>query len=274
MKQCTNCRGNLADFVTVCPYCGVAQPVQTAGMTQAGWEQPPQSSNKAIASLVCGILFMCAPASIAAIILGHLALVDIKRTAGRMTGQGMAIAGLVMGYLGVALTTIYIIFAVFMVRNTLSRNVPANEATALTTMRTYSQALKAYAEKCPKQGYPATLSPLGPGTGDCKRANLVELQLAAAVPVRQGYMFQYTAGVNGADRVTTFALVARPLQPGMTGSRFFYVDEEGVIRVAPSQIIGPNSPPLGGSDQQNDGDDKDESDHPNKPPSGQEKHPQ
>src|SRR5258708_5376791 len=213
-------------------------------MTQAGWEQPPRNSNKAIASLVCGILFMCAPASIAAVILGHLALADIKRTAGRMTGQGMAIAGLVMGYLGVALTTIYIIFVVFMVRNTLSHNVTVNEATALTTMRTYSQALKAYAEKCPKQGYPATLSPLGPGTGDCKRANLVELQLAAAVPVRQGYMFQYTAGVNGADRVTTFALVARPLQPGMTGSRFFYVDEEGVIRVAPSQIIGPNIPPL------------------------------
>ena len=74
MKQCTNCRGNLADFVTVCPYCGVAQPVQPVGMAQGAWEQPPQNSNKAIASLVCGILFMCAPASIAAIILGHLAL--------------------------------------------------------------------------------------------------------------------------------------------------------------------------------------------------------
>src|SRR5258708_40249148 len=116
-------------------------------MTQAGWEQQPQNSNKAIASLVCGILFMCAPASIAAIILGHLALADIKRTAGRMTGQGMAIAGLVMGYLGVGLTTIYIIFVVCMCANSLSHNVPANEAMALTTMRTYSQALKASAEK-------------------------------------------------------------------------------------------------------------------------------
>jgi hypothetical protein len=72
----------------------VAQPVPQAGLPQGGWPAAPQNSNKAIASLVCGVLFMCAPASIAAIILGHLALVDIKRTAGRMAGKGMAIAGL------------------------------------------------------------------------------------------------------------------------------------------------------------------------------------
>jgi len=80
----------------------VTQP----GVPHGGWPTAPQNSNKAIASLVCGVLFMCAPASIAAIIIGHLALVDIKRTAGRMAGRGMAIAGLVLGYAGLALTTI------------------------------------------------------------------------------------------------------------------------------------------------------------------------
>jgi len=67
------------------------------------WDAAPQNSNKAVASLVCGVLFLCAPASIAAVVLGHLALSDIKRTANRMAGKGMAIAGLVMGYLGIAL---------------------------------------------------------------------------------------------------------------------------------------------------------------------------
>jgi Domain of unknown function (DUF4190) len=241
LKQCTNCRGNLADFVPLCPYCGVSQPVPQMAMVQ---QAPPQSSNKAIASLVCGVLFLCAPASIAAIILGHLALVDIKRSANRMTGHGLAIAGLVMGYLGIALTTIYVVFMVFMFRTTLSRDVPANETAAIATMRTYNQALKAYAAKCPQQGYPATLLPLGPGPGNCAHANLTDARLAVPVPVRRGYMFQYTPGANGSEQIRVFALVARPVQPNLTGKRFFFLDEEGVIRQADSQIIGPRSDPV------------------------------
>jgi hypothetical protein len=241
LKQCTNCRGNLADFVPLCPYCGVSQPVPQMAMVQ---QAPPQSSNKAIASLVCGVLFLCAPASIAAIILGHLALVDIKRSANRMTGHGLAIAGLVMGYLGIALTTIYIVFMVSMFRTTLSRDVPANETAAIATMRTYNQALKAYATKCPQQGYPATLLPLGPGPGNCAHANLTDARLAVPVPVRRGYMFQYTPSANGSEQIRVFALVARPVQPNLTGKRFFFLDEEGVIRQADSQIVGPRSDPV------------------------------
>jgi Domain of unknown function (DUF4190) len=188
------------------------------------------------------------PASIAAIILGHIALVDIKRTAGRMAGRGMAIAGLTLGYVGIAVTTIYIVFVTFMVRNTFSRDVPANEAAAIETMRSYETALATYAEKCPAQGYPATLSPLGPGRGDCARANLIhDPRLVAGAPIHKGYMFVYRPGVHGNDQVTVFALVAQPIAPGATGKRFFYLDEGGVIREADSQIIGPNSPPLGES---------------------------
>jgi len=243
LKQCTNCRGNLADFVPLCPYCGVSQPVPQLTMAQQDWA-PPQSSNKAIASLVCGVLFLCAPASIAAIILGHLALVDIKRSANRMTGHGLAIAGLVMGYLGIALTTIYVVFMAFLFRTTFSKDVPANETAAIATMRTYNQALKAYAAKCPQQGYPATLLPLGPGPGNCMRANLTDARLAVPVPVRRGYMFQYSPALNGSRQVRVFALLARPVQPNLTGKRFFFLDEEGVIRQADSQFIGPRSDPV------------------------------
>ena len=257
MKQCTNCRGNLADFVAVCPYCGVPQPIPQAAV-QPGWEMPPQNSNKAIASLVCSVLFMCAPASIAAVVLGHLALIDIKRTAGQMSGKGMAIAGLVMGYLGIGLTTSYIVFMVFMFRTTLGRGIPVNEAAAITTMRAYSQALKSYAEKCPQQGYPATLIPLGPGAGDCKHSNLVDVRLAAPVPVRQGYMYQYSTGVAGPEKITAFALVARPVTPGMSGRRFFFLDESGVIRESATQNIGPNSKPLGDTPEAQANEDDDE----------------
>jgi uncharacterized protein DUF4190 len=247
----------------------VAQPVAQAGVPQGGWTTAPQNSNKAIASLVCGVLFMCAPASIAAIILGHLALVDIKRTAGRMAGRGMAIAGLTLGYVGIGLTTLYFIFIFVVVLNTFSRNVPMNEAAAIATMRSYEMALKAYAEKCPAQGYPATLSTLGPGRGDCTRANLIhDPRLVGGTPVYKGYAFEYRPGVHGNDQVTVFALVARPIMPGSTGKRFFYLDEAGVIREATSQIIGPNSPPVGESvapaDDPDDGE-QDKPAQPNKP---------
>jgi hypothetical protein len=105
LKQCTNCRGSLADFVVLCPYCGVSQPVPQIAMAQQEWA-PPQSSNKAIASLVCGVLFLVR----SGIHCGHNSRPPscwpIKRSANRLTGHGLAIAGLVMGYLGIALTTI------------------------------------------------------------------------------------------------------------------------------------------------------------------------
>ncbi|HSC46180.1 MAG TPA: DUF4190 domain-containing protein [Candidatus Acidoferrum sp.] len=273
MKACTNCRGNLADFVAVCPYCGVSQPIPQSAVGPQ-WAAAPQNSNKAIASLVCGVLFLCAPASIAAIILGHLALVDIKRSAGRMAGQGLAIAGLVMGYVGVGLTTLYIVFVFFMYRTTMGRNIPMNETAAIDTMRKYNEALKAYSEKCPAQGYPATLAPLGPGSGDCTRANLLkDPRLAAAVPVRSGYVFEYSTGTSVPQKLTAFALVARPLTPGMSGVRYFYLDEGGVIRQSATQIIGPNSKPLGQTQAQDDDDDQDDQQD-TKPDSGPPKQPQ
>ncbi len=247
MKSCTNCRGNLADFVTVCPYCGVPQPVPQVQMPQGGWEMP-RNSNKAIASLVCGVLFCFGPfANLPAIILGHLSLSDIKRSGGRMAGKGLAIAGLVLGYIGITLSAAYIIFIVIMMRTTMGKGIPVNETTAIINMRAYTEALNKYTQKCPGQGYPKTLASLGPGAGDCKHANLLDPRLAVQVPVRQGYMFEYSTGVTGPEKITAFALVARPVTPGFSGQRFFYVDESGVIRESSSQIIGPNSPPLGES---------------------------
>jgi len=64
---------------------------------------PPQpTSGLAIGAMICGIaeLFTLGFAAIPAVILGHLARAQIKRTGER--GDGMAIAGLVLGYLGIA----------------------------------------------------------------------------------------------------------------------------------------------------------------------------
>jgi hypothetical protein len=77
----------------VCPVSPVA--IANVPLTPAA---PAQTSGKATASLVCGLLFFIAFAFVAAIVFGHLALSEIRRSAGRLKGEGLAIAGLVLGY--------------------------------------------------------------------------------------------------------------------------------------------------------------------------------
>ena len=65
--------------------------------------QPPRTSGLAIASLVLGLLglFSAGLAGIPGVICGHLSLGRIKRSAGTLAGRGMAIGGLITGYLGI-----------------------------------------------------------------------------------------------------------------------------------------------------------------------------
>jgi len=67
----------------------------------------PPTSGLAIASLVCGILGLITCLflpGIPAVICGHMALSQIDAPGARIGGRGMAIAGLVMGYISVVMT--------------------------------------------------------------------------------------------------------------------------------------------------------------------------
>src|ERR1039457_1820999 len=71
----------------------------------------PKTSALAIWSLVLGILSLACFSIFAAIpgvICGHKALSRIKYSGGRISGQGLAIAGLVTGYLGIAWAILFI----------------------------------------------------------------------------------------------------------------------------------------------------------------------
>ncbi len=63
---------------------------------------PPVTSGKAITSLVLGILspFLCVLAGLPAVIFGILGLVEISQFPGRKKGNGLAIAGIILGGLG------------------------------------------------------------------------------------------------------------------------------------------------------------------------------
>jgi hypothetical protein len=75
----------------------------------AGYYPPVTNSGLAIASMVCGIVgyvtcYFVGILGIPAVICGHMALSQIQNSAVPMSGRGMAIAGLVLGYLGIAIS--------------------------------------------------------------------------------------------------------------------------------------------------------------------------
>lgn len=83
------------------------------------------ASGWAIASMVCGIvsLFMCYVnilCAIPAVVFGHMALSKIRNSAQPMSGRGMAIAGLVTGYLAILMnlaTAAFFIYIFYQARS-------------------------------------------------------------------------------------------------------------------------------------------------------------
>lgn len=65
-----------------------------------GFATQPQTSKKAVASMICGFLSFCTclVAGLPAIILGFISNQEIKNSGGRLTGSGMATSGIVMGF--------------------------------------------------------------------------------------------------------------------------------------------------------------------------------
>lgn len=65
-----------------------------------------KTSKQAIASLTLSILWLLGIGSLIAIVLGHKARADIKKNSETLKGKGIALAGLILGYLGIILSLI------------------------------------------------------------------------------------------------------------------------------------------------------------------------
>lgn len=68
---------------------------------------PAETSSEAIISLISGILGwlgLFGLGGIVAVIFGHIARRKIRNSEGRLTGDGLATAGLVLGYANIAIT--------------------------------------------------------------------------------------------------------------------------------------------------------------------------
>lgn len=77
---------------------------QPAAAGQQDMRAPAENDGLAIASLVLGILWMWGLGSVLAVIFGHVSFANAKRAYRKPSG--LTIAGLVLGYAGIALAVI------------------------------------------------------------------------------------------------------------------------------------------------------------------------
>jgi hypothetical protein len=141
---CFKCGGAMSDDAISCPSCGTARPAmagtlappapgnlppgnalpvvspQIAAVPQVAIPQTAvsQTEDKAVISLVLGILSLVGLSilgGIPAIILGKMSRNNIRASSGRLTGEGMATAGMVLGWISVGLAVLFLLLIVLMV---------------------------------------------------------------------------------------------------------------------------------------------------------------
>jgi len=297
---CFRCGASMPEESTVCPQCatpvanapipppppppGAPAPQYSAWLdvpqvqpanpqiyppSGRGFAQPP-TDGQAIASLVLGIvsLIFCLNilTGIPAIILGHRSWSRIRASMGRMKGEGIALAGLVLGYVSIPWL---LVVASAVIPNFARSRIVANENAAASTLRTINVAQLTYSTSFPDRGYAPDLATLGPGQresctgpGDGDHACLLDNVLGNASCTaglwctKNGYRFTLSReGACGQRPGTqedgspdcTYVVVATPLNPA-TGRRNFCATADAVIRY---QRAVPLLEPIGASQCEN-----------------------
>lgn len=236
MKSCPSCGKEIEEEAPFCKFCNYA----LSHVPAAGQPNQPQTSRKAVASLILGFLSFLFPAAILAVVFGHLSRSEIKRNAGRLKGKGMALTGLILGYSGLAILALLIVIpSVVPVR-------PGIKPTPVGCLRTINTAEITFAATYSK-GYSSSLAELrSPPPGkepSAEAAGLIDEALASGSEA--AYRFVYTPGKKDSDgRVTTYTIQANPVTPGTTGTKFYFTEKSGIVREDSDRPATAKSPPI------------------------------
>lgn len=137
----------LASVGTGAPAPGPPPPVPIAGRLQPGSPQPT-SNGLAVISLVLGILSMtlCTIlAGVPAVITGHIARNRWRHEPQRYGGEGMAMAGLIMGYVSFALIPIIAVLVALMLPALSQAKSKAQRISCVSNLKQIGLAARLYA---------------------------------------------------------------------------------------------------------------------------------
>ena len=103
------------------PY-GHPDPYGQQPMYGYGYPVPPKSQTNAIVSLVLSVVGFatCGVTSIVGVIFGHIAMGKIKR--GEEDGYGMALAGIIVGYVVIVGYLLFVLFYIGLMAAVISGN--------------------------------------------------------------------------------------------------------------------------------------------------------
>ena len=223
-------------------------------------QYPQQTDSNAVVSMILGIVSfaLCLGflTGIPAVILGHISRSKIAKSGGRLKGDGMALAGLIMGYCSFVFI---LFFAAIFIPNIVRNKISANESAAASTVRTVNTAQVTYETAYPSRGYAANLATLGPGSSiSCSagptadHACLLDGTLGAPRCTSgvwcQKYQFKFTmtATCSAADSPTPenpgeckdYVVVATPVSSS-TGLHSYCSTTDAVVRIRSGPIVRP-----------------------------------
>jgi type II secretory pathway pseudopilin PulG len=150
----------------------------------------------------------------------------------------------------IVVVVILVLLSALSIPNLLRARINSNEASAIGSMRTISDAAQSY--KIVNGVFPANLASLGPGVAGAGGRGIGSFYCAAIAQPhyldatlgcaeaadgvktckKQGYAFWLTGTTN------TFIALGVPQKWKITGTRTFFVDESGVIRYTRERPAG------------------------------------
>jgi hypothetical protein len=173
-------------------------------------------------------LFVILPFSVVAVIFGHIALFEIRKSPGRLKGRGLAITGMVLGYLGVLFIIAFIGLGIYEVRKTAKQiDTPGSargEGSVVASMRSLNMAEIAYGQVHHDVGYTCSLSELSGVWG---------LSKDLAGGKKNGYRFELKncASLKPGGPIARYQLLAYSESPASPGAVAYCTDESDIIRV-------------------------------------------
>jgi len=172
---------------------------------------------------------------IAAVLLAHLSLKQIRTSTDRMNGMRLAEMSLLFGYAEIGLLAIVLLFP------RREDRKQAYAASALGSLRVLDAATRAYANSHPKEGFPASLTALSSEMkGDDYDSSVVR---SLSVGERSCYRFSYSArSTHGDEYIDAYQVLADPVCPGTSYLRHFFMDQAGTIRYASDGQANGQSP--------------------------------